>query len=326
VQLNTYRPYSNYDFLTWWAHLGDAHYHALQTVFKSRFSRILVNLSYTWSHSIGNVPLDEANGSVNYQTLTSGFNPSLDRGNTQINRPHIFVGNIIVPLPELRGSNALLRQTAGGWQLSSIFTAESGPSTTIFQGGISENLSNVVGCTSGKPGEATCNQHGLNSAYGTGADSPGWNPGANHRPDVTGTDCNAGKKGPSVFNPSAFTLVGHQIGNVGTEPTGYCHGPKYTDIDLTIQKTWKVGERVNLQFALSAFNLLNHPNFGYPGGAPNSPIGKVNCGAANAAGLYNACSPSNNTITAESSGNNLKLSAIIPHNDRELQYGLKITF
>jgi len=325
VQLNTYRPYSNYDFLTWWAHLGDAHYHALQTIFKSRFSRILVNLSYTWSHSIGNVPLDEANGSVNYQTLTSGFNPSLDRGNTQINRPQIFVGNIIVPLPELRGSNALLRQTAGGWQLSSIFTAESGPSTTIFQGGISENLSNVVGCTSGKPGDATCDQHGLNSAYGTGADSPGWNPGANHRPDITGTNCNAGQQGPSVFNPSAFTLVGHQIGKVGTEPTGYCHGPKYVDIDMTVQKTWKLGERINLQFALSAFNLFNHPNFGYPGGAPGSPIGKVNCGAA-VGGLYNACSPSNNVITAESAGSNLKLSSIIPNNDRELQYGLKITF
>jgi len=312
------RPYNNYDFLTWWAHLGDAHYHALQTIFKGRFNRILVNLSYTWSHSIGNVPLDEANGSVNYQTLTSGFNPSLDRGNTQINRPQIFVGNIIVPLPELRGSNALVRGAAGGWLLSSIFTAVSGPSTSIFQGSISENKALVV---AGDPNVGT-----VNSAYGTGADSPGWNPGANHRPDVTGTNCNAGQKGPSVFNPAAFTLVGHHIGQVGTEPSGYCHGPKYTDIDMTIQKTWKVGERVNLQFALSAFNLLNHPNFGYPTGQPGGPVGSVNCGAPNAGGLYNACSPTNNVITAQGAGNNLKLSAIIPNNDREIQYGLKITF
>ena len=126
--------------------LGDAHYHALQTVFKTRFNRVQMNLSYTWSHSIGNVPFDEANGSVGSQTLTSGFNPSFDRGNTQINRPQIFVGNIIVPLPELRGSNAFVREAAGGWQISSIFTAESGPSTTIFQSGISENL-RALGCT-----------------------------------------------------------------------------------------------------------------------------------------------------------------------------------
>jgi len=212
----------------------------------------------------------------------------------------------------------LVRGAAGGWQLSSIFTAESGPSTTIFQGSISENKALVV---PGDPNVGT-----VNSAYGTGADSPGWNPGANHRPDVTGTNCNAGQKGPNVFNPAAFTLVGHHIGEVGNESTGYCHGPKYNDIDMTIQKTWKLGERVNLQFALSAFNLFNHPNFGYPGGAPSSPIGSVNCGAPNAGGLYNACSPTNNVITAEGAGNNLKLSSIIPNNDRELQYGLKITF
>jgi Carboxypeptidase regulatory-like domain/TonB-dependent Receptor Plug Domain len=323
------RPYSNYDYLTWWAHLGDAHYHALQTVFKSRFNRVLVNLSYTWSHSIGDVPLDEANGSVNYQTLTSGFNPSFDNGNTQINRPQIFVGNIIVPLPELRGSNALVRGAAGGWQISSIFTAESGPSTTIFQGGISENTTNLINpvkCT-GPNTPVGCNPDAgtLNSAYGTGADNPGWNPGANHRPDVTGTDCNAGQKGPSVFNPAAFTLVGHHIGQVGNERSGYCHGPKYVDTDLTVQKTWKMGERLNLQFSLSAFNLFNHPNFGYPGGAPGSPIGAVNCGGA-VGGKYNACSPTNNVITAETAGSNLNLSSIIPNNDRELQYGLKITF
>jgi hypothetical protein len=313
------RPYNNYDFLTWWAHLGDAHYHALQAIFKSRFNRVLVNLSYTWSHSIGDVPLDEANGSVNYQTLTSGFNPGLDNGNTQINRPQIFVGNIIVPLPELKGSNALVRGAAGGWQISSIFTAESGPSTTIFQGSISENKALLAN-------PADPNAGTLNSAYGTGADSPGWNPGANHRPDVTGTDCNAGQNGPNVFNPKAFTLVGHTIGKVGAEPTGYCHGPKYVDTDLTVQKTWKLGERVNLQFALSAFNLFNHPNFGYPGGAPGSPVGAVNCGPASAAGKYEACSPANNVITAQTGGSNLSLSSIIPNNDRELQYGLKITF
>lgn len=312
------RPYNNYDFLTWWAHLGDAHYHALQTVFKSRISRVLLNLSYTWSHSIGDVPLDEANGSVNYQTLTSAFNPGIDNGNTQINRPQIFVGNIIVPLPELRGSRAILREVAGGWQISSIFTAESGPSTTIFQGSIAENRTLLLN-------PADPNAGTLNSAYGTGADSPGWNPGANHRPDVTGTDCNAGQDGPSVFNPAAFTLVGHIIGQVGNERSGYCHGPKYVDTDLTVQKTWKMGERANLQFSLSAFNIFNHPNFGYPGGAPGSPVGSVNCGAA-VGGLYNACSPTNNVISTETSGSSLKLSSIIPNNDREIQYGLKITF
>jgi hypothetical protein len=52
----------------------------------------------------------------------------------------------------------------------------------------------------------------------------------------------------------------------------------------------------------------------------------VNCGTPNAAGLYNACSPTNNVISAQGAGSYLALTTIIPNNDRELQYGLKITF
>jgi hypothetical protein len=321
------RPYNNYDFLTWWAHYGDAHYNALQMFFKGRLNRALINVAYTWSHSIGNVPLDEANGSVNYQTLTFAGNPSFDKGNTQINRPHILVANVVVPLPELRGANPIVRGAAGGWQISSIITAESGPSTTIFQGGVSENTANLINpvvCTAPNT-PAGCNPQAgtLNSLYGTGADSPGWNPGANHRPDVTSTGCTSGQHHNFVYNPAAFTAVGHVIGTVGNEPTGYCHGPKYVDTDLSVQKVWKLGERVNLQFRMDAFNLFNHPNFN-PNSA-NGPVGSVNCGPA-IGGKYNACSATNNVVSAQSVGNDLHQTGIINNNDRELQYGLKVTF
>src|SRR5690242_20428834 len=136
---NSLRPYPNDGFLTWWAHYGDAHYNALQALFKGKFKGALFNLTYTYSHSIGNVPLDESNGTANSQTLTWLGNPSLDRGNTQINRPHIFVANLLVPLPELKGQNAFVRNTAGGWMVGGITTAMSGPSTTINSAGLTEN-------------------------------------------------------------------------------------------------------------------------------------------------------------------------------------------
>ena len=68
------------------------------------------------------MPLDESNGTANSQTLTGLGNPSLDRGNTQINRPHIFVANLLVPLPELKGQNAFVRNVAGGWLVGGITT------------------------------------------------------------------------------------------------------------------------------------------------------------------------------------------------------------
>lgn len=306
---NSLRPYPNDGFLTWWAHYGDANYHSLQALFKAKVKGALINATYTYSHSIGNVPLDESNGTANSQTLTWAGNPSLDRGNTQINRPHIFVANLLVPLPELKGQNAILRSAVGGWAVGGITTASSGPSTTINSAGLTENT--PIGVTSN-----------LNALYGTGNAGPPWAPGSNRRPSITGSSCTAGASGPNIYSPAAFTVVGQTIGTMGNEPLGYCHGPKFVTTDFTLQKNWKVTERVGLQFRLDTFNLFNHPNF-----SPNangSPIGKVNCGSQ-AAG-FNPCSPTNNLITAMQPGGSLAATSVVANSDREIQYGFRVTF
>jgi hypothetical protein len=312
---NTLRPYPNDGFLTWWSHHGDANYHSLQTLFKGKVRGAMISATYTYSHSIGNVPLDESNGTANSQTLTWLGNPSLDRGNTQINRPHIFVANLLVPLPELKGQNALVRNTAGGWMVGGITTAMSGPSTTINSAGITENTGLLD--PEGLPA------NGLNALYGTGNAGPPWAPGSNRRPSITGTSCTSGASGPNIYNPAAFTVVGQEIGTIGNEPLGYCHGPKFVTTDFTLQKNWKITERVGLQFRLDTFNLFNHPNF-----APNangSPIGAVNCGPA-VGGFYQPCSTTNNLITVMQPGASLAANAVVVNSDREIQYGFRITF
>ena len=312
---NALRPYPNDGFLTWWSHHGDANYHALQALFKARIKGATVNATYTYSHSIGNVPLDESNGTANSQTLTWLGNPGLDRGNTQINRPHIFVANLLVPLPELKERNAMVRNVAGGWMVGGITTAESGPSTTIGNSGLSEYTPNLD-----PEGPAAL---GLNSLYGTGNQGPPWAPGSNRRPSITGSSCTAGAGGPNIYNPAAFTVIGQTIGTIGNEPLGYCHGPKFVTTDFTLQKNWKITERIGLQFRFDTFNLFNHPNF-----SPNangSPIGAVNCGPA-VGGLYQACSPTNNLITAMQPGGSLAANSVVVNSDREIQYGLRITF
>ena len=40
-------------------------------------------------------------------------------------------------------------------------------------------------------------------------------------------------------------------------------GPHYFDMDLNLFKNFKVGERVNFAIGAQAFNVFNHPNFGF---------------------------------------------------------------
>ncbi len=46
-------------------------------------------------------------------------------------------------------------------------------------------------------------------------------------------------------------------------PRNYLRGPKLNQLNASIFKNTKVGERVVVQFRAEAFNVLNHPNPGY---------------------------------------------------------------
>jgi hypothetical protein len=41
-------------------------------------------------------------------------------------------------------------------------------------------------------------------------------------------------------------------------------GPRFGDVDMSLQKITPIGEKMNLQFRAEIFNLFNHPNFKLP--------------------------------------------------------------
>ncbi len=151
--------FNNYNTaLTWWTHQGDANYHSLQALFKTRYKRSQLTAAYTWSHSIANVIMDDSSGGLGYQSYMYSGNPGLDRGNSAINRPHILTANFNYYLPDLNQANKLVKGAFGGWELGLITTEASGNSITAYQNGLSENTSSTG--TGGPTG-------GLNSLFNT---------------------------------------------------------------------------------------------------------------------------------------------------------------
>jgi hypothetical protein len=296
--LNALRPAGNFGTIGEFSRGGHSSYHSLQALFRSRVgSHSSFQMSYTWSHSIADVELDNSSGGINQEAFTDPNNTSLDKGNTNINRPHIFVANEVFYLPKFGKSNSLIQNVFGGWGLNSIINVESGASLTVFSNG----ASGVGGST-------------LSSLTGTGF-------GNNHRPDVSGIGCNDGVSGKQILNPDAFTFVGYALGTVGTERRGYCHGPNSRNVDMQLAKDWKVGERASIKFSMDFFNMFNHPNFfgNQLEGAGFSASG-LECGA-------NPCSPANNVVTGQNGNPNASFGqASAVHPGRELQYTLRFRF
>ncbi len=321
---NAFRPYSNFGQLAWWTHDGNSSYEALQALVKTRVRNLQFLAAYTFSHSIADIILDDSSGSLSTSTRTYYPDPRLDRGNGDTNRPSNFVANAIYNLPSLSGEKPLVRQSLGGWELSTIVTAADGNSFTIYQGA-SENTSNVVANPTPyifNGALVTPAAGALNSLAQTGITSA-------ERPlTVPGQSCTSGRSGSQIVNPNAFTLIGYQIGTIpsNTEAKGYCGGPNFNNTDFSVDKNWLIKERVTMQFRLDFFDLWNHANFN-PSSGTFSPVQSVNCGAA-ANGLYQPCSIANNVITAQTMTTGFGQSnALIGGNaSRQIQYTLHFNF
>jgi hypothetical protein len=300
--INQYRPAANFSSIDQFGRNGHATYNAFQLLYKWQMGNYsTLQAAYTYSHSIGNVELDNSSGSVNQQGTTDVTNPRLDRGSTNINRPNIFVLNEVYYLPKLKDKAAIVRETLGGWELNSIITVNSGSSLSVFSNSFSDAA----------PGGT------LQTLQGSGY----INNNPNYRPDRTGVSCNSGQNGRQILNPAAFTYVGYVIGTVGNVPRGYCYGPNNRNVDMQLAKNWYFKERFRVKFSMDFFNLFNHANF----------FGNTLEGTAfSAHGLHcgtTACSPTNNIITAQDPGsNNAFGQASAVHPGRELQYSLRFYF
>lgn len=307
--LNSYRHAFNFGQIGGFARGGHATYDSLQALFRMQTGNFSTfQAAYTWGHSIGNVDLDNSSGSITNEATTVQEQPGLDKGDTNINRPNIFVANEVLFLPKLASHGALVQNTVGGWEANSIVNIAEGSSLTIFDTGASGV--SVGGVNSN-----------LNTLLGTGY-------GNNNRPLVTDIPCNTGRHGDQFLNPAHFTVIGYAIGTVpaNMEHRGDCRGAGYTNADFQLAKNWYVKERYRIKFSMDFFNIFNHPNFN----SGNLEGENYNPGALVCGDGTTVCSPTNNVVTAApnlaQSNAGFGAANAIQGTARQLQYALKFSF
>jgi len=206
---------------------GDSSYHALQIWANRRFSeRLAFQAAYTWSHAITNVPLAAFNNGA-----VDPFNYNLDRGDADLDRRQMFVGNAVYVLPSFKRWGAIASHILGDWQLNGIASFLGGTPLDVASG---------------------ANTAGLAVSFRNSAQRPNLVSGVPvylHNPSDP----------LQYLNPAAFSLP--EVGQYGSLGRGSIRGPSIKNFDLSVVKNWKMHDRYSLQFRAEMFNAFNHPNF-----------------------------------------------------------------
>jgi len=272
------------------AHGGSTNYNSLQTQIVSRFRPgSQFQASYTWSRTIGDVPLTGSEFGISGDTQSVRENPELDRGLTQTHRAHIFNASLVLALPDLEGHPPLIHHLLGSWEIGTIVQAMTGTPLTIFTGSVPD----LVGGVSG-----------------TGFED-------NQRPNrVAGVDCRATSGAKEQWlNPAAWTLNDFALGTFGNSGRGICIGPGFAQMDLAFYKNIPIGGHVRGQFRFEIFNVTNRVNFVDVDTALNPTTATFDTGDASTATKIVDYTPSGSFGQAGGT-----------RDPRQAQFGFKITF
>ena len=281
-------PYLGFSSLyNWYDSSGNSIRHASYVNVVHRVARGLsFTANYTYAKSIDTASsaggdkgiLTAVNGQVAGQVIFGGTRAN-DRSVSTYDQRHVIHGSAIYDLPFGRGQKLLnntwkpLEYAVGGWTLSGLTRINSGFPYTAY-------LSDT-----NQLGDFT---HSIR---------PNVNPSEPLLNPLYTRSCPVGTGCQPYLNPSAFMRP--PLGQLGDAPRTLdgVRGPFQRFFDLSIQKTFKLGEsgKRRLQFRMDALNALNHPVFAV---YPNSGGGADFMGAPSTATLttaaYNTWAAANN--------------------------------
>ena len=217
---------------------GTASYHSLQAALNKHLSHgIQFQSSFTWSKAID---INSIGSLAQGGQIGDPFDLKWNRGISSLNFPFISITSFIYETPSLKNSGYLMRNILGLWQVSGIWTLQSGQPFGIV-GGDGNNNSGAL-------------------QYGD-------------RADVTGKSYQVHQGGKShwlnqYFNPGAFAV--NAPGTFGNSGRNIFQAPGTDTADIGIDKNWQFHEKYAIQFRWEMFNALNHPSFGIPSNDPSS--------------------------------------------------------
>ncbi|MFT4111360.1 carboxypeptidase regulatory-like domain-containing protein [Silvibacterium sp.] len=238
--LNAQRPNQLFGSIRTFQEDEYSHYNAMTAVLRQRpFHHLSGQVSYTWSHD-----LDLSADSNNGGTTSQQYNIGADYGNANWDIRNRFVAVAEYSLPTFVTSNLLVRETAGGWHLSTLINVQSGTPYTVS---MSSSLTAA--------------------GVDQGTERPSWS----HR-EKAGCSLKSAYSGLSGNTNSCIDTSAYiPAVNYSDKLVGYGNihrnsliGPGFQYENLAVFKDFPTWRDASFQFRAEAFNLFNHPSGANP--------------------------------------------------------------
>ncbi|HEY7337876.1 MAG TPA: TonB-dependent receptor [Bryobacteraceae bacterium] len=221
------RPLAGFGSFGFKANDANNNFNALQVSLHRRFTR---GLLFQMNYMWSHGITDASIGSGESVSIQHMACRACDRSSSNIDVRHNMIANAVYELPFWRG-----RPILGGWELAGIGSARTGLPVNISM----SRKANAL------PDGNTSSQR------------PNLIPGV----PIYAADQTI----DNWFNPAAFAAPANGTwGNLGRY---IANGPGMFEIDSSLQKRFRITERVALNFRAAAYNLFNHPVYSNPSGS-----------------------------------------------------------
>jgi hypothetical protein len=246
-RVDDFRQYPYYSQVNLFKHILYANYNALQVSLRKTQGRLLYSFNYTWSKDLGIL------GSYSTGNVIDSTNLRPNYGPLSQDRSHVVNSTFSYDTGKFHHGAGLINGLLSNYDISGIINLQSGPNAqrTLGSGfGLGGNIYNPNNPTS------TYYTYPISNLQILGTPDVVLQPALTCNPIG-----NLNKSQHQFINGACFAIP--QSGVNGPAEYPYIHAPGYFDFDARISRQFNLKSQRNIQFQLSAFNVINRPNYSF---------------------------------------------------------------
>ena len=251
--------------------LGSSIYHAGSVSFTQRARHGLTfNANYTYAHTIDNSTNEFFTSLLNPRRAQDTNRINEDRGNSDLDVRHKFALSLTYQVPDVRSDNRFVKTLVNGFQIGSIFLAQTGQPITLQSGGVDSNGN----------GDSAGDRASFNPfASGVGGSDvfavcelAGGAVGLSSAGMAAGGSCPGAAIGYTPVSYGARYIITGPGARANLGRNSFA-SPGFDVLNLSVGKKFHFSESKYLLAKADIFNILNHPNYALSNGNVFSAAG-----------------------------------------------------